>query len=95
MGFDQEMFGMRIQRVRKLNSMTQQELAIELGIDCQHMSRLERGVRSCSLETLIKLSQVLNMSADYFLTGKESNKDLVKKELFAVMDQLEMVVQNL
>lgn len=95
MGFDQEMFGMRIQRARKQNSMTQQELAMELEIDCQHMSRLERGIRSCSLETLVKISQALNMSTDYFLTGKESDKDLVKKELFAVMDQLELVVQNL
>jgi transcriptional regulator with XRE-family HTH domain len=52
--------------------LTQEELAVELGVTHQHVSRIEGGHAVPSLELLVRLSRRLGVSTDYLLTGRET-----------------------
>jgi len=51
--------------------MTQQELAQAVGMTPQHISAIEQDKWSPSLAILPKLAEVLGVSTDYLLSGKE------------------------
>ena len=57
MYFDAKEFGKRLHDVRTSGGITQEELAVRLGLASkQHVSRMENGERSCSIDLLIELS---------------------------------------
>lgn len=72
-------FGKRLHDVRTSRGITQEELAVRLGLASkQHVSRMENGERSCSIDLLIELSCILHVSTDYLLMGSEPSKEEVK-----------------
>lgn len=75
MEFDAMKFGMRIQEVRIQRGMTQEQLAEATNMSRENISRLECGTRTCSFEYLIRIAMVLDVSTDYLLIGKETDKD--------------------
>jgi transcriptional regulator with XRE-family HTH domain len=67
--------GHRIQIVREQRRYTQEQFAELLDVGIQHISNIERGVNGVSLATLKKICEVLDISADYLLLGKESSQE--------------------
>lgn len=63
--------GKRISRLRKDAGMTQEELSDEIGINASYLSRVERGLKSCSVDMFVNLSEVFSVSLDYLILGKE------------------------
>lgn len=61
--------GERIYCRRKTLKLTQDELAEKIGVSTQMISNLELGKKAIRPENLIKICSVLNISADYILTG--------------------------
>lgn len=61
------LFKTRLREVRKLNNMTQQELADKVGLTKTSISCYESGTRTPTLETLIDLANELNVEVNYFL----------------------------
>lgn len=59
--------GERILRIRKAKGITQSELADKLGCKRQKIADWEREKASPSINDLIPLSKVFNVSADYLL----------------------------
>ena len=62
--------GKRIQLRRKQLGYTQDQLASMMDVSIQMISNLERGNKAIRIDNLINLSQILNISTDYILTGK-------------------------
>lgn len=62
----------RVRTCRAALKLTQEELAVELGVTHQHVSRIEGGHAVPSLELLVRLSRRLGVSTDYLLTGRET-----------------------
>ena len=63
--------GQRIQYLRSLNDLTQENLAEMLNLSVKHISSVERG-RSClSVPKLIQLCEILDCTADYLILGRE------------------------
>ena len=62
----------RVRAQRTVLKLTQEELAVELGVTHQHVSRIEGGHAVPSLELLVRLSRELGVSTDYLLTGQET-----------------------
>ena len=60
----------RIYMRRKSRNMTQDALAEKLGVSTQMISNLELGKKAIRPENLLKICEVLDLSADYILTGK-------------------------
>lgn len=68
--------GKRIQNRRKQRGYTQEQLADMMNVSIQMISNLERGVKAIRIDNLIKLSDILDISTDYILTGKENTVDM-------------------
>lgn len=69
--------GNRIAERRKQMGLTQEALAEKGDMTTQFVSYAEAGKRAMRPENLLKLSSALNVSADYLLTGKIVDKDLL------------------
>ena len=67
--------GRRIQLRRKQQGLTQEQLADRMNVSIQMISNLERGNKAIRIDNLINLSQILDVSTDYILTGKETQGD--------------------
>ena len=59
--------GKRIQDARKAVGMTQADLADKLDISVSHMSSIETGRANFGVETLMKITEILKVSADNLL----------------------------
>lgn len=68
--------GKRIQNRRKQLGLTQEQLADEMNVSVQMVSNLERGNKSIRIDNLLRLCQLLSVSTDYILTGKENDSDI-------------------
>ena len=68
--------GKRIQNRRKQLGLTQEQLADEMNVSVQMVSNLERGNKSIRIDNLLRLCQLLSVSTDYILTGKENASDI-------------------
>lgn len=67
--------GKRIQSRRKQLKLTQEQLAEMMNVSIQMVSNLERGNKAIRIDNLINLSQILDVSTDYILTGKATADD--------------------
>lgn len=68
---DYQAMGLRIRELRKQQHFTQAVLAERVGISTSFMGHIERGTRIASLETLVHLSEALDVSLDTMVTGKD------------------------
>lgn len=68
------MLGDRIKERRKILGLTQKELGQKIGASEFTVSKYERSVNEPDIETLKKISSVLNCTVDY-LIGKTDNPD--------------------
>lgn len=68
--------GLRISRRRKEYNLTQEQVAEQMNVSLQMISNLEQGKKAIRPENLIKLCHVLDVTADYILTGKKSSTDV-------------------
>lgn len=56
-----QIFGQTVQQIRKDRQMTLEELALEIGIDTAHLSRIERGQKDITLSTASKVANSLGL----------------------------------
>lgn len=61
------LFGKRLKELRKNAKMTQQELGDQINVTKVSICCYENGVRIPSLETLIDLANLFNVSLDYLI----------------------------
>ena len=86
--------GQRIMVRRKSLRMTQEELAEKLGVSTQMISNLELGKKAIRPENLAKICSVLELSADFILTGTNTKTavDAVAEKLIQLTaEELQMV----
>lgn len=95
MYFNQVEFGRRIKEERNRMKMTQEQLAMELNISHVHMNRIETGKEGCSIDLLLELSEIFDVSTDYLLTGRLPSNAEMKLRLQGVMDHIGDILQKL
>lgn len=86
--------GHRIMCRRKALRMTQEELSEKLGVSTQMISNLELGKKAIRPENLAKVCEVLELSADFVLTGsntKTAVDPVAEKLLLLTKEELRMV----
>lgn len=66
------LFGERLHTRRDTLGLTQEYVSHEAGISLRFYQMIERGEKSVSVDTLIRLSKALNLSMDYLLLGNVS-----------------------
>lgn len=70
---DLTLLGNRIRVARERKGITQEDLAEHVDISPSHISVIERGVKASRIDTLVRIANELDVSADYLL------QDLVKR----------------
>jgi len=71
----------RLQKLRKENGYSQEELADKLGISRQAVSKWERAESSPDTDNLIILARLYNMSLDDLLYDSESNEEIRNRNI--------------
>ena len=69
MHFQPIQFGERIRKLRREHHLTQEQLAVMLNISVEHLRKIELGKRGISIDLLLDLSNVLEVSSDFLLSG--------------------------
>ena len=82
---DLNAIGNRIKAERKHLGITQEQLAEMVNVTTHYIYEIERGMKSMSIETLINLSQVLELSLDYIIFGNQRSS---LGELYRMLDEL-------
>ena len=72
-------FGRNIRRFREAWRLTQENLAVDSGLDRSYIGGVERGERNPSLSAILQLASALNVPPGNLFNG-------IGKELFAVVD---------
>lgn len=61
------MFGDKIKLLRRKRKLTQSQLANELNVTAQAVSKWEKGLSYPDIETIIKISELFGVTTDYLL----------------------------
>ncbi len=86
--------GERICTKRKQLGLTQEQIADKMDVSIQMVSNLERGNKAIKIDNLIKISEILDVSTDYILTGKTTVEDcssLISRLSLLTKDDFEMI----
>lgn len=90
-----EMLGSRIKALRSAKNFTQEQIADRIGVSRQKYARIESGVNSITLDILLKVSEVLDVTVGditrvleetpviAYRTGEESESS---KKIFDMLD---------
>lgn len=94
--------GQKIRRQRTQLNWTQEALAERIGVSTSFVGHIERGTRKASLETLVSVANVLNVSLDYLLANSLQNtiigpipQSLSRKQRTALQEILSTIQDNL
>lgn len=71
----QTAIGRRIAQLRKEHRMGQLELCGELDVSVKHLSECERGISMFSLERLLDICEIFDVSLDYLVRGLPTDDD--------------------
>lgn len=67
----------RLASLRKLNGLSLEQVATRAGITKSYLSKLERGLSSPTIATLLRLAEALGRSAEQLIGEAEQNDDIV------------------
>ncbi|WP_138752788.1 helix-turn-helix domain-containing protein [Paenibacillus sinopodophylli] len=62
-----ELFSARLKWIREKKGMTQKEIADMIGMSAAGYGKIENGQREPNLETLVKLSRIVNENSDFLI----------------------------
>ena len=81
--------GNRLKEIRKRERYTQENVAEFADISTSHYSHIENGTTKPSLNTLIRIVNVLNVSMDEVL-----DIELNKKSLYITLEEIDKIFRN-
>ena len=68
----------RIRKAREEQGYTREKFAEKLDVSVSYLAELERGRTGISVKMLIKVCNLLGLSADYVLFGSERKEDALR-----------------
>ena len=78
--YDTRSAGERIRSKRLLLGLTQEELAEQIHRAPKYYSDIERGSCGMSMETMISIAKILDMSLDYMVFGTPTKEEVERVE---------------
>lgn len=69
MHFDQYAFGRRVKYLRRKRNLTLEQMSTALNISIDHLSRIELGKRGASIDLILDIADLLNVSVDFLARG--------------------------
>ncbi|MDY4490898.1 MAG: helix-turn-helix transcriptional regulator [Candidatus Faecousia sp.] len=78
---------MRIRKAREDLGYTREKFAEKLDVSVSYLAELERGRTGISVKMLIKVCNVLGLSADYVLFGADRQNDALRLDAIHRIDE--------
>ena len=88
-----ETIGNRIAKFRKTKNLTQEELANQVGVSSQAVSKWENDASCPDISLLPQLCKVLGVTTDELLTGKNDDVKMMPAEQRKPLEQLTMRIK--
>jgi len=76
----------RIRKAREEQGYTREKFAEKLDVSVSYLAELERGRTGISVKMLIKVCNLLGLSADYVLFGSERKEDALRLDAIHRID---------
>ena len=92
--------GSRIRVARESARMTREAFAERVDISAQFLTDIERGRMGASLETIIKICDVLGVTTDTILRGPDLDEEMTARQLSVLLNRvprtlLPLVIDNI
>ena len=71
----------RIKELRRKNGITQEEFADRLCITDSYLRKIESGIRSASIETLVDIAFSFHVSLDYLIVGEPASDSALQERI--------------
>lgn len=78
----------RIRDLRKTYHYTQEQAAELLKIDRRTLSNIETAQKGCSIDMMLRIAEVYDVTLDYLLMGSNLNVENPKVKLNSIIQQL-------
>lgn len=95
MNYDMRKRGERIQQLRLQHGYSQEKVAKLLNIDRSYVSRIESGNNGCSVDLLIQLSKLFDVSLDYIVLGQEKYNTSMSGNRIDLKADVENLIEHL
>jgi len=83
-----KMMGQRILSARKLRGLTREQLAERIERSVSFLCQIERGERTLSMDTFLRMMHGLQLPAGYFIPSIDENTDLKDARLIQMLELL-------
>ena len=89
--------GKRIKQAREFKGLKQKDFASQLNIDTSQYSKIESGKLLPTLNQVIEIGRILDVSYDWIITGKEINNESsnLKESNTYEREKLDLAMQNI
>lgn len=95
MYYDAAEFGGRLKALRQERNLTQEQLGEKLNTSFSRISRLESGRCTPSIDALVEIAVFFEVSLDYLVLGKRTEKEDVRGALLQIAEGLKSMAMNL
>ncbi len=85
MNLDKEIIGQKIRQIRVERGFSQEKLSEKIDISPRHMCTIENGNSLPSLETFVKISQILDIDINDFFNLTPRNTDKFRTEIYELV----------
>ena len=85
MNLDKEIIGQKIRQIRIERGFSQEKLSEKIDISPRHMCTIENGNSLPSLETFVKISQILDIDINDFFNLTPRNTDKLRTEIYELV----------
>jgi len=82
MKLDKQLIGKKIRQKRVEKGFSQEQLSEKIDISPRHMCTIENGNSIPSLETFVKISEVLDIDINLFFNMESVKKDKLRTEIY-------------
>ena len=85
----------QLKQLRKEKGLNQHELAVKLHVSQPAISGWEKGLNQPSIEDLIALSKLFNVSIDFLLDNKPEDMILITKKEYLLLLQTKQAIETI
>lgn len=94
MYYDTKASGQRIQQLRKIAGLTLEGLSDSLNITDRQLRRIEKGESGSSVDLLIEIACIFEVSLDYLILGRAISKNDAKSVLMKASKYLASIADK-
>ena len=85
MKLDKEIIGKKIRQIRIERGFSQEKLSEKIDISPRHMCTIENGNSIPSLETFVKIAEILDIDINDFFNLTPANNDTLRTEIYELV----------